>query len=74
MYFMLLQVIVHQGSYSGTLMDNDLVTNKFSNIVYIDQVMIYRYSELCINYLVLFALHYMYSNIQGVAYVPIEIW
>ena len=26
--------------YSGTLMDNDIVTNKFSNIVYIDQVYI----------------------------------
>ena len=33
--------------YSGTLMDNDIVTNKFSNIVYIDQVMIYRYSTNC---------------------------
>ena len=32
--------------YSGTLMYNDIVTNKFSNIVYeyIDQVIIYRYS------------------------------
>ena len=33
--------------YSGTLMDNDIVTNKFTNIVYIDQVMIYRYSANC---------------------------
>ena len=33
--------------YSGTLMYNDIVTNKFSNIVYIDQVMIYRYSTYC---------------------------
>ena len=32
---------------SGTLMYNDIVTNKFSNIVYIDQVMIYRYSTNC---------------------------
>ena len=30
--------------YSGNLMDNDIVTSKFLNIVYIDQVMIYRYS------------------------------
>ena len=33
--------------YSGTLMYNDIVTNKFVNIVYIDQVMIYRYSTNC---------------------------
>ena len=33
--------------YSGTLMDNDIVTNKFSNIVYIDRVTIYRYSTNC---------------------------
>ena len=28
-------------------MDNDIVTNEFSNIVYIDEVMIYRYSTNC---------------------------
>ena len=33
--------------FSGTLMDNDIVTNNFSNIVDIDQVMIYRYSTNC---------------------------
>ena len=35
--------------HSGTLMDMDIgiVTNKFENIVYIDQVMIYRYSTNC---------------------------
>ena len=33
--------------YSGTLMDNNIVTYKFLNIVYIDQVMIYKYSTNC---------------------------
>ena len=33
--------------YFGTLMDNDIVTNEFSNIVYIDEVMIYKYSTNC---------------------------
>ena len=33
--------------YSGTLMDSDIVDNNFSNIVYIGQVMIYRYSTKC---------------------------
>ena len=33
--------------YSGTLIYNAIVTNKFLNIVYIDQVMIYRYSTNC---------------------------
>ena len=32
--------------YSEISMNNDIVTSKFSNIVYIDQVMIYRYSTI----------------------------
>ena len=33
--------------YSGTLIYNNIVNNKFLNIVYNDQVMIYRYSTNC---------------------------
>ena len=34
-------------AYSGTLMYNDIVTNIFSNLVYIDQFMVYRYLTNC---------------------------
>ena len=50
--------------YSGTLIDNDIVTNKFSNIVYIDQVMIYRYLMNCqrIQRISIYMYQYIYTD------------